>query len=79
MRSGFGFGHMILKNQNTLTVESDNKFSLLHMNNLDIDECTQNTDSCDHYCTNTVGSYYCNCTRGYTLTSNGRTCQGTKR
>ena len=42
----------------------------------DINECTLNTDGCSQGCTNTQGSYYCGCNSGYTLATNGRTCQG---
>ena len=40
----------------------------------DIDECTEDTDMCDPNaeCTNTIGSYNCTCTVGYT--GNGRNC-----
>ena len=42
----------------------------------DINECTRNTDGCDHTCSNTMGSYNCRCWIGYRLATNGRTCQG---
>jgi hypothetical protein len=42
----------------------------------DINECNENTDACDHLCSNTVGSYTCNCRTGYRLASNGLTCNG---
>ena len=40
----------------------------------DIDECSEDTDVCDTNaeCTNTIGSYNCTCTVGYT--GNGRNC-----
>ena len=43
---------------------------------LDIDECANNTDSCDvnAYCNNTVGSYNCTCYPEYT--GNGTLCTG---
>ena len=43
---------------------------------LDIDECTQGTNGCNHNCTNTVGSYYCTCMVGYELESDNHTCTG---
>ena len=46
---------------------------------LDINECTENRDGCDQLCLNTVGSYLCNCTSGYRLTSDERTCHGKNR
>ena len=44
--------------------------------NLDVDECMQNSNDCDANanCTNTEGSYTCECLRGYT--GNGRNCSG---
>ena len=40
----------------------------------DIDECAESTDMCDPNaeCTNTIGSYNCTCTVGYT--GNGTSC-----
>ena len=45
--------------------------------NLDNDECDGNkTNICEDLCINTNGSFYCGCsTPGYTLQSNGITCQ----
>ena len=43
---------------------------------IDINECNTNNGGCDDSCTNTVGSYYCQCDTGYTLQSNGHTCSG---
>lgn len=44
---------------------------------LDINECTLGTDRCAQNCFNTVGSYRCSCNTGYTLNSDGLTCDGT--
>ena len=43
---------------------------------LDVDECATNTDECDTNanCTNTYGSYECNCHKGYE--GNGFNCTG---
>ena len=43
---------------------------------LDIDECRNNIDGCTQNCTNTPGSYYCSCNIGYSLASDGHTCEG---
>ena len=43
---------------------------------LEINECEENTDQCSQNCENTAGSYTCSCRQGYTLSSNGRTCDG---
>ena len=42
----------------------------------DVDECSANIDGCAQSCTNTVGSYQCGCGAGYTLNSDGHTCDG---
>ena len=44
---------------------------------IDNDECDNNeTNICEDLCINTNGSFYCGCsTPGYTLQSNGITCQ----
>ena len=43
---------------------------------LDLDECTNNSHTCDvnAVCQNTVGSHTCSCKAGYT--GNGKTCYG---
>ncbi|KAH9524467.1 hypothetical protein Btru_054657 [Bulinus truncatus] len=45
---------------------------------LDIDECTDNKDSCDiskhELCVNTNGSFICSCQPGYTLDASGKIC-----
>lgn len=43
---------------------------------VDTDECATGMDTCDQNCHNTNGSFICNCNTGYTLNSNGRTCDG---
>ena len=43
---------------------------------IDINECNANTDSCGQLCSNTIGSYTCSCRVGYSLGSNGRSCNG---
>ena len=32
--------------------------------------------TCDQLCTNTNGAYYCNCTEGYSLMDDGKSCEG---
>lgn len=45
----------------------------------DIDECKrEDNGGCAHNCTNTDGSYYCNCTSGYKLNDDRRNCSGKK-
>ena len=43
---------------------------------LDIDECSSNNGGCNQVCVNLVGSYYCQCNNGYTLSNNNHTCIG---
>ena len=42
----------------------------------DIDECESFQHSCEQTCINQPGSYMCNCSLGFTLSSNGHGCQG---
>ena len=44
--------------------------------NLDIDECSDDTDGCSQICTNTNGSFICRCNRGFLLDVDGATCNG---
>ena len=50
--------------------------SLLLKSIADIDECTHDTDGCEHNCNNTVGSFICSCNTGYVLTMDGKSCTG---
>ncbi|XP_041070867.1 uncharacterized protein LOC121292663 isoform X2 [Carcharodon carcharias] len=41
----------------------------------DIDECQDNTDTCEQICTNIFGGFNCSCNKGYTVnTSNSSLC-----
>ena len=42
---------------------------------LDINECAGD-HGCHHLCNNTDGSFHCYCDPGYTLNSDGTTCEG---
>ena len=42
---------------------------------VDINECDGYND-CHQMCTNTNGSYYCNCNTGLSLAADNRTCTG---
>ncbi|XP_048417841.1 mannan-binding lectin serine protease 1-like [Stegostoma tigrinum] len=49
-----------------------------HYAAVDIDECDQTAfeePSCDHYCHNYLGGYYCSCKPGYFLDSDNRICR----
>ena len=41
---------------------------------VDIDECSTSVHGCQQVCTNTEGSYSCECRDGYALDDNGKTC-----
>ena len=44
---------------------------------VDIDECASSTtNGCEHFCTNSAGSYECSCHFGYQLGSDGKSCAG---
>ncbi|XP_078621276.1 uncharacterized protein LOC144887750 [Branchiostoma floridae x Branchiostoma japonicum] len=40
----------------------------------EIDECETNNGGCAHICTNTIGSFRCSCQDGFSLNSDGFTC-----
>lgn len=45
----------------------------------DINECSTNNGGCNQDCHNTPGSFYCSCNTGYSLNSNGYSCNGKDR
>ena len=42
----------------------------------DINECAAGTGTCGQNCHNIMGSYTCSCNTGYSLNTNGRSCDG---
>ena len=44
--------------------------------NVDINECMEESDRCDHNCQNTEGSYTCTCSEGFLLDNDGYSCIG---
>ena len=42
----------------------------------DINECEQNTDGCEHHCTNFDGGYNCTCGSRYALATDLHNCLG---
>ena len=42
----------------------------------DIDECVTNNGGCSQNCSNNFGTFICSCNTGYTLFSDGLTCNG---
>ena len=53
----------------TVCVVSSQTFS-------DVNECREGMDSCEQQCSNTIGSFMCNCSAGYRLDLDGHTCNG---
>jgi hypothetical protein len=43
---------------------------------IDVNECSEKVSGCQQRCINTLGSYYCQCNRGFTLHSNKKSCSG---
>ncbi|XP_042888358.1 low-density lipoprotein receptor-related protein 2-like isoform X1 [Penaeus japonicus] len=44
----------------------------------DVNECAStNTSVCDHFCSNTVGSFNCSCAENYALQEDGKSCRTT--
>ena len=52
------------------------KYLIINAVLIDIDECRAGTNACDQTCYNAPGTYTCECDTGYTLNSNGFTCDG---
>ena len=46
----------------------------LFLSSSDTNECNNNNGGCNQTCTNTVGSYTCSCSNGYT--ASGHSCNG---
>lgn len=40
-----------------------------------MDECKSDNHGCEHRCVNKIGGYECECNIGYSLRSDGKTCQ----
>ena len=47
------------------------------LKSVDVNECSEGTHVCQGVCDNTLGSYQCMCGAGFTLSSDGHTCEGT--
>ena len=43
---------------------------------LDVDECSLSNSMCEQQCRNSIGSFQCICVAGYTLASDGSSCDG---
>ena len=49
---------------------------ILLCSTVDINECSFNNGGCEQVCSNTVGSFQCDCNGGHSLNGDGRTCSG---
>lgn len=45
---------------------------------IDINECQENEDICEHGCSNTIGGYRCKCPRGFQIDDNNK-CVGKRK
>ena len=45
----------------------------------DTDECSNGTHNCSQICTNTIGSFLCECNNGFLLEFDGATCNGMQK
>ena len=43
---------------------------------IDLNECSTNNGGCNQTCVNELGSYHCECIKGYTLDEDGEGCSG---
>ena len=68
-----------MKNASLHTCISKNAVKKINIHNhnflTDINECNNNS-TCDHRCTNTIGSFICECNPGYQLNDDLMTCSG---
>ncbi len=44
----------------------------------DANECDESNGGCEHVCVNLEGGHECACRNGFTLSADGRNCQGRK-
>uniref|UniRef100_A0A3B3BTJ2 EGF-like domain-containing protein n=1 Tax=Oryzias melastigma TaxID=30732 RepID=A0A3B3BTJ2_ORYME len=42
----------------------------------DVNECEEFNGGCQQTCINTAGSYHCECSEGFRMHTDGRTCIG---
>ena len=62
-------GQQIANNGNRENVET------ISANCIDIDECSSSLNNCQHHCHNTEGSFMCHCYPGFTLSTDGFSCE----
>ena len=52
------------------------RYVSINHNVSDLDECATGTHNCEQICCNTISNWTCDCNPGYSLHSDGRTCEG---
>ncbi|KAM4589388.1 mannan-binding lectin serine protease 1 [Fundulus diaphanus] len=73
---------IITSPRNSLSIKFVSDFSneerfsgfLAHYSAVDVDECSDEDQLCDHFCHNFIGGYYCSCRYGYQLHTDNHTC-----
>ena len=69
----------VVRRQKQIPPQAMNSLAKPHHSMLlvtDINECASSNGGCVGTCHNTAGSYYCTCSSGYTLGSDGHSCNG---
>ena len=69
--------HTAYKKKRTLYIFTCNSMSFVPSPCIDVDECA-GTHGCQDTCTNTLGSFMCDCLEGYMLDSDGNSCEYTR-
>ena len=70
-------GYHLMDNQRTCTGRNKTKLMYVFIYSfIDTNECLLNNGGCTQWCTNTIGSYHCDCRSGYQLNSDGISCNG---
>jgi len=60
-----------------LSISMTERRIAMNMLFVDTDECKTNNGGCNQTCSNTIGSYQCSCSDGYTLSLvDNKTCDG---
>lgn len=70
-----------MRSSQTTSTSRDNSIVTIileypHLFPTDIDECELHNGGCEHFCRNTIGSFECNCKKGFKLLTDERSCQG---
>ena len=58
------------------TLETSNVHTVFMLIIIDINECTDDIDGCEHVCVNEIGGYHCECNDGFQLDDDNHGCPG---